>query len=144
MIAWIHERCKHWGWQMRLLYLGKDGWPARSILGKLIEEGALGASSSRFMQHFPECLDADAIATNNAIKTLSEADREVLFLDYCVIGKAKVKAARMGVERRTYYDRRDAAHVRLSHALYLLANDPHKMTPKCAGHEYNELALSRA
>jgi hypothetical protein len=114
MIDWIHEGCKHWGWQMRMLYVGKDGWPSRTMLARMIEEGALGASASRFMQHFPECIDAEALKFNNAIKRLGEKEREILFIDYVVIGKGKVKAVRMGIARSTYFDRRDDAHKALS------------------------------
>ncbi len=144
MIDWLHEEGKHWGWQMRLVYVGKDGLPARSTLGKLIEEGALGASTSRLLQHFPECLDERAIKFGNVVKTLSERDREFIFIDYVVIGKAKVKAARMGIERRAYYDRRDAAHAHLSSAFHKIKDAPHKIGRMCEGQEYNELALSHA
>ncbi len=140
MIDWIHEGCKHWGWQMRILYVGKDGWPARSILGRLIEEGALGASAVRFMQHFPECLDADALRYNNAIKRLVERDREILFVDYVVVGKSKVKAARIGIPRSTYFDRRDAAHTRLASSLQRRAT-PDKIATFSPGQNYNEVAL---
>lgn len=120
MIDWIHEGCKHWGWQLRIVHCGQDGWPPRTMLAKMIEEGSLGASSSRFMRHFPECLDPEALRFNNAIKFLIEKDREILFIDYVVIGKGKVKADRMGIPRRTYYDRRDSAHVRLVSAFHRL------------------------
>ncbi len=142
MIGWIHEGCKHWGWQMRLLYLGKDGWPSRGVLGKMIEDGALGASASRFMQFFPECLDADALKYNVAIKRLSERDREILFIDYAVIGKSKIKAARIGIAPRTYFDRRDQAQLHLMGVL--AADNPHKIGQISAAQNYNELALCRA
>lgn len=118
MIDWIHEGCKHWGWQMRVLYMGKDGWPPRTVLAKMIEEGSLGASANRFMQFFPECLDSEALRFNNAIKSLHALHRESLFIDYVVIGKSKVKACRMGISRSTYFDRRDRAHTHLASAFH--------------------------
>lgn len=138
MIDWIHECCEHWGWQMRILHMGKDGWPPRTILSKMIEEGSLGASAHRFMQYFPECLDAEALKTNNAIKTLDERDREILFVDYVVIGKGKVKAARMGIARRTYFDRRDDAHSHLSSAFHKIGK-PHSLGQNSAAQ--NDTAL---
>lgn len=116
VIDWVHDGLKHWGWQMRVMNMGKDGWPPRTMLAKMIEEGSLGASAGKFMQYFPECMDAEAVKFNNAIKTLDEKDREILFVEYVVIGKGKTKAARMGIHRNTYFDRRDAAQGRLSSA----------------------------
>lgn len=114
MIDWIHARCKTWGAQIRWVYLGKDGWPSRSVLGKMITEGSLGASCNRFVQHFPEVLNPEALETNNAIKQLEEKHREILFVHYVVIGKGKVKACRLEIERTVYYDRLDTAHKRLT------------------------------
>lgn len=114
MIDWIHARCNVWGAQIRWVHLGKDGWPSRSVLGKLIEEGALGASSSRFIQNYPEVLNPEALETNNAIRQLGESEREILFVHYVVIGKGKVKAWRMNLAKNTYYDRIDAAHRKLT------------------------------
>ena len=120
MIDWIHDGCKHWGHQIRILYLGKDGWPPRTILDKMIKEGVLGASANQFTQFFPECLDEEAVRWNNAIKSLEEEHRNRLFIHYCVIGKGKVKAARMSESRTVYYDRLDLAHKKVSGALHKL------------------------
>ena len=125
---------------MRILYGGKDGWPSRTVLARMIEEGALGASSSRFMQFFPECLDSDALKYNTAIKQLSERDREILFVDYVVIGKSKVKASRMGIARQTYFQRRDSAHTRLAQVLHL-KQDMDKKAGFSPLQNYNEVAL---
>lgn len=120
MIDWIHDECEAWGQQMRAVYLGHDGWPSRTALGKLIEEGVVGASASKMLRFFPESLNADALRTNRVIKTLSEDDRVTLFVHYVVIGKGKVKAHRMGLPLRTYYDRLDQAHKRFSGASHAL------------------------
>lgn len=130
MIDWIHARCNTWGRQIRWLYQGKDGWPSRSTLGKMIEEGLVGASADKFTQHWPEVLNADALEINNAVKRLAEPDREMLFVHYVVIGKGKVKAARIGISRSTYYDRLDLAQQHLWRAL---AAGPDKIGGFCPG-----------
>ncbi len=139
MIDWIHEGCKHWGWQMRIFYLGGDGWISRSILGKMMEEGLLGASASRLIQFFPECMDAEALKYNNAIKTLGERDRETLVICYVVIGKLKVKAHRLGIDESTLFQRRNTAQAHLSQAIHRVATE--KKAPKTRQSNYNEVAL---
>lgn len=104
MIDYIESRCKEWGHAVRAIYVGKDGWPSRSVLGKLREEGVLGASCDKLAQHYREVLTGERLDTGNAIKRLGEEDRAILFVHYVVIGKGKVKAARLGVSRKTYYD----------------------------------------
>jgi hypothetical protein len=110
MIDHIHHRCITWGRRIRQIYLGKDGWPSRSILGKLSEEGVLGASATRLVQSYSEVLTGEALETACAIKVLDEESREVLFVHYVVIGKGKTKAYRLGISRDTYYERLHRAH----------------------------------
>jgi len=117
MIDYINERCFAWGKQIRRVYLGHDGWPSKSILGRLQEEGLLGAASSRFVQHYSECLMGEAVETGNAIKKLSEEHREILFVHYVVIGKGKVKAHWLDLPVRTYYNRLDKAQTVLAGVL---------------------------
>ena len=121
MIDYIHERCRSWGAQMRWVTMGQDGWPSRTILGKMIAEGSLGASAGRFVQHFPEVLAPDALEINNAIKTLRETHREILFVHYVVVGQGKSKARTIGIHIQTYYDRLDSSQGELARALYILS-----------------------
>jgi hypothetical protein len=117
MIDWIHARCREWGYQMRYLYIGQDGWPSRTTLARMIEEGALGASVGRFVQHHPECLGEEALQLNNAIKRLGERDREILFVIYIVREKGKITMARYSLSRTAYYDWVDEVHKRISMSL---------------------------
>jgi hypothetical protein len=125
MIDWVHAEAERWGRQMRWKWLGKDGWPSRTMLGKLIDEGVVGASSAKFMQFFPEHLTSDALAVNRVVQALAEGDRAMFFVHYIVIGKGKTKAHRMGVPVRTYYDHLDRAHKAYASAQHRL----HKITP---------------
>lgn len=117
MIDWIHQRCQSWGRQVRYIQIGKDGWPSRTTLARMIEEGALGASAGRFVQHHPECLGPEELQMNNAIKRLGERDRELLFIMYVVREKAKTTMSRYSLSRTAYYDWVDEIHKRISASL---------------------------
>lgn len=121
MIDYIHERCRSWGAQMRWVSMGKDGWPSRTMLARIITEGSLGASAGRFVQHFPEVLNAEALEINNAVKTLKEPHREILFVHYVVVGQGKAKARTIGIHIQTYYDRLDSSQGELARALYTIS-----------------------
>ncbi len=127
MIDWVRDDAKHWGWQMRITHCGKDGWPPRTTLDKMIKEGVLGASVGRFAQHLPECLDEAALEFNNLLKTLPEEHRVRFFIHDCILGKAKFKAWRLGETKTMYYDRLDEAHKAYSEAFAKRAKD-HKNT----------------
>lgn len=141
MIDWIHDGCCKLGAELRALYCGKDGWPPRSMLAKMIEEGSLGAAAIRYTQYVPSYLSKESVKFNNALKTLSEEDREFFLIDYVVIGKGKVKAARIGIARSTYYGKRDALHAHLSQAFHRIASGPDKKAEICTGEIRNEIAL---
>lgn len=140
MIDWLNEECMTWGRQIRWLYIGKDGWPSRSVIGRLRDEGMLGAASSRFTQHWPEVLNETALKVNNGYKRLSETDREILFIHYVVVGKGKVKAARLNLPRSTYYDRVDAAQKRL---LTAMLAPPDKIAANRPGMDGAEVLYNR-
>lgn len=120
----VRERCRQWGREMRWTFAGKDGWPPRTMLDKMIKEGILGASSSLIAQVWPEFLSEIATETNIAIKRLPEVDREMIFVQFVVADKAKVKAARMQIHIRTYYARLDTSLTRLSGILCVAHNSP--------------------
>jgi hypothetical protein len=122
MIDWIHQRCQEWGYEMRKIHLGNQGWPPRTVLDKMITEGVLGAASAgKFSQYCPECLTPDALQINNAIKLLNELDREHAFLMYVIREKAKVTMARLSVTRSSYYDMVDDLHKRINTSLYCVS-----------------------
>lgn len=110
MIDWVKYRAQEWGAQMRWLYCGKDGWPPRTTLARLIDEGSNGAAVSRFNQHFPECLSPEALITNNAIKRLAQRHQEMFWIHDVIRGRAKKKAEIMSINVRTYYAWMDEAH----------------------------------
>lgn len=136
MIDWIHSRCKEWGYQVRKINLGNQGWPPRTILDKMIKEGILGAASGRFCQHYPECLGEEELKINNAVKRLSENDREILFLMYVVREKPKGIMQRYEISRTQFYNLVDEIHKRINTSLYLVVSEQNSQfcSPNPTGH----------
>lgn len=130
MIDYIHARCTDWGRGVRAIYLGRDGWPSRSVIGKLRDEGLLGASCDKLTQHYREVLTGEQLETGNAIKQLSEDDRAILFVHYVIVGKGKIKAHRLGIGRTTYYAYVEKAQ---GHLAVALLSAPNKIGQICSG-----------
>ena len=141
MIDWIHQRCRDWGAQVRHIYLGRDGWPSKTILSRMIEEGVVGAGCTRFVQHHPECLGPEQLQINNAVKRLEEKDREVLMLMYVLRERAKVSMARYSLSRTAYYDWVDNIHKRLSCSLNAISE---QQSQKCRPDFLTRVAGSHA
>lgn len=141
MIDWIDQRCRDWGHQVKYIYFGRGGWPPKTTLARMIEEGILGASAGRFVQHFPEFMPPECQQINNAVKRLVERDREVLFRMYVVKDKAKVLMAEFSMSRNAFYDFVDGIHKRLSASLYL--NDKQN-TENCRRIPTDDFGMVRA
>lgn len=118
MIDFIHERLKKWGPEKRRILFGVNGWPSRTILGRLIAEGDVGASFSAYTQETPEVFSPDSLEVNNAFKQLPEKSQNLVFIHYVITAPAKQKCAIIGVDRNTYYYRLDSSHGELAHILY--------------------------
>lgn len=121
--------------------MGKDGWPSRTTLARMIEEGALGAATGRFVQHHPECLGPEEVQLNNAIRRLGERDREVLFVIYVVRVKSKIAMAHYSLSRTSYYDWVDEVHKRISSSLNSISE---QNSPKCRQIPAYEFDMVRA
>lgn len=142
MITWIHERCRSWGSQMRYIHIGKDGWPSRTTLARMIEEGALGAATGRFVQHHPECLGPEELQLNNAIRRLSEKDREILFVIYVARVKGKVVMAAYSLSRTAYYDWVDEVHKRVSSSLNSQSEQNSQKCRQITTHDFGTLSVA--
>lgn len=107
---WVHERCKNWGRaQYRIMY-GKGGYPTRTMLGKIIDEGLVGSGAAgKFTQYCPEVLIGEDLETANAVKMLPDEERQLVTIHYVIRLPAKIKAQRIEIPIRTYYAKiRDA------------------------------------
>lgn len=120
MIQWVDELCKDWGRAQHRLLFGFQGWPTRSMLGRLIDEGIIGASSNQFTMQYPEVLSAENLKTANAIKTLPEEPRALITIHYVFRLRARDKCERIEMPIRTYYARINDAHRAIESALQLM------------------------
>ena len=128
MIGWIKARCVEWGKAKRringmpdLTEPPRDG-PLRSgkcnsVAGRVKEEGPVGAAIHSDQPAEPlEVMLGDALETAIAIrkaidkKSLTERQHEVLFVHYAISASIKKKLAILGLSKRCYYERLNAAH----------------------------------
>lgn len=106
MIDWVHMACNEWGRQMRRR-AGDTGFPPRSLLGKLVEEGP-GAGSNRFYQHIPEMLEGEGLEVSIAVRKMCETmamERpcKVVIAHYLFAGKAAGKARALNIDTQDYW-----------------------------------------
>jgi hypothetical protein len=115
MIPWVDEQCRIWGAHRRWMELGEDGWPERSLLGKLIAEGAgaghVGFSSRVPIKDPPPAYTAITLALRSMADThVMELPRQVVFVHYLFRGKAKGKSLDLGISLPHYWRQLHAAH----------------------------------
>lgn len=113
MIDWVHTSCMEWAHQYRARRYD-TGFPPRSMLGKLVEEGA-GAGSSKFYQYFPEPYRGEAMDVSVAVQKMMSTMRlewpcTVLLAHYLFAGKAKGKAKDLHIDMPTYWRHLHSAH----------------------------------
>jgi hypothetical protein len=109
MIQWVDEVCRTWGAHKRWLITGEQGWPERSILGRLIEEGP-GAGHESFGGHCPikdapEGYTLVSVALQRMAATQGlEKPLKVIRAHYVLKGVAKEKAPWLGLSVRQYWN----------------------------------------
>lgn len=115
MIGWVDEQCRAWGAHKRWLLFGQQGWPERSLLGKLVAEGP-GAGSGSFVARIP-IPDAPATYTAVNIALVKMADTHemeapwlAVHAHYIFAGRAKVKAPLLRMSVPQYWRQLHAAH----------------------------------
>lgn len=117
MIGWVDAVLKEWGRAQHWLMFGKHGVPSRTILGKLIEEGPVGASTNQFTREFPEVLCGENLIVANAVKTLPEHHRAIVSVHYVIRLPAYKKYKRIGISKHAYYDYISDAQVKVANAI---------------------------
>lgn len=120
MITWVDDQCRTWGAHKRwIVYGSHNGYPPKSLLGKLIEEGP-GAGERLFV---PRVLVSDdplaytlvSVALFKMAETHEmEAPYAVVWAHYFFASKAKEKAPKLGMPLRTYWQHLHAAHAFIS------------------------------
>lgn len=115
MIDWVHLRGKEWGrWQTREV----TGWPRKSLLCRIRDEGSVGAAIKQHAQPIPVASMPRAIlAFHRAWLALEERHRQVVAVVYLTAVGRDAKAALLGLSRSAMYATLDAAHVRLAAAI---------------------------
>ncbi len=115
MIAWVDEQCRTWGSHWRWLQYGNHGWPPRTTLGRLIDEGP-GAGQGSFRPRLPIKDSPPAYtATNIALQKMAathglETEWTVIHLHYLFGGKARSKALDLGVSVEKYWQLLQSGH----------------------------------
>lgn len=117
MIPWVNQLCKDWGRAQHWIWFGGVGLPPRTMLGKLIEEGVVGAAFSSFTMQYPEVLTGDNLLVANAVKTLPETPRTVITVHYVLHVPTKLKYSKLKMTRHSYYATLSAAHINLANAI---------------------------
>lgn len=115
MIAWVDEVCRTWGAHKKWIMYGVDGWPEKSILGRLIEEGP-GAGHEDMRSRVPikdppdgYVLVSVALQRMAATHELGKAI-EVINAHYTKNGKAITKAPELGVSVKQYWNLLHTGH----------------------------------
>lgn len=116
MISWVDEECRTWGAHKRWLISGdSDGWPERSILGRLIAEGP-GAGHESFTSRVPMKDPPVAYAAvSHALQLMAlthelEKPIQIVHAHYVDYGRAKQKAPLLGISLKQYWNMLHTAH----------------------------------
>lgn len=119
MIDWVDQKCRDWGAHKRWLIHGKDGWPERSTIGRLMDEGP-GAGHETFgsqvpIKDPPVAYTLVSIALQRMALTRGmERPIKVVHAHYADYGHAKIKASQLGVSLKQYWNLLHAAHAFIS------------------------------
>jgi hypothetical protein len=120
MITWVDEQCRAWGAHKRwLVYGAHNGWPPRTTLGRMIEEGP-GAGEQMFKPRLivhddPLAYTLVSVALARMAETHEmEEPYAVIWAHYFFPGRAKSKAPTMGLAMRAYWNHLHAAHAFIS------------------------------
>ena len=122
MIPWVHESCKAWARHKRWLDAQTElGWPARSVLGKLMDEGpSAGSSAGSFgscvpIGDPPKDYAGITFALQRMISRYAlKRQAEIVQVHYLGIGDVKTKAAALEMSVSQYWDLLHSAHAYLA------------------------------
>lgn len=115
MIQWVDEECKAWGAHKRWLKHAVMGYPARSVLGRLIEEGP-GAGHEAFHSSVPvkdpppQYLSVNLALTRMALTHELEGSIIIIHAHYVEYGRVKQKAPALGISLKQYWSMLHTAH----------------------------------
>lgn len=112
MIDWVDEVGKDWGRYMRRVPY--DGFPALSVMGRIAEEGSVGAAIRSHVQVVPiSDVPADILEFHRAWATVEPKYKKVLYVQYVPVCILVDRLEALDLKRSTYFDRLNAAHIRI-------------------------------
>lgn len=106
---WLEPMIETWRGQVLGAWRGEDGWPARTVLGRIIDEGA-GASHGGGSQRVFEVYHGDGLKIRRAIEGMPLGPRQVFVAHYLASGNATSKSAELGIKKSRYWSLLDAAY----------------------------------
>lgn len=106
---WLEPMIESWVFQTRRAWSGSDGWPLRTVLARVMEEGA-GASHSAPNQRVFEVYVNDGLAIRRAMDGMPILQRQVFAAHYLADGNATEKSQALGMSRARYWQVLDNAY----------------------------------
>ncbi len=111
MIDWIDDLGKDWG---RRLRKAPTGYPRRSVTGRIMDEGDVGAAIRAHIEILPvKFMAADVLEFHRAWEVQRSKYRKLLYVHYAAIAAISVKLDFMDMKRSTYYSNLDQAQTEL-------------------------------
>lgn|GEM_PF-4907232 len=112
MLDFIHSQGKAWGRYMRQ---SPTGYSSRSVMGRIVEEGSVGAAIKQFFQKIPVTgIPRGVLPFHRAYLRLPERLREVIFVTYVVGAERDAKAEALGITKSHMYRLLDQAHYQIA------------------------------
>jgi DNA-directed RNA polymerase specialized sigma24 family protein len=109
-IAYADERLDAWASWVK----GRaNAWPLRTLLGRIIEQGASGAAQETGGAYMPDSI----LETDRAVAHLDALERRVLTEYYLTYATTEMKARRCGVSRATFWRRLERAQMSIFRTL---------------------------
>lgn len=96
-----------WGRQYRRNFGIDATAPIASILGRIQVEAVAAGEGGPATRNYAEVFVGDALEFARAWHGLREFDRRTALVHYVIVGLVKQKAAALGIEVRTYHQRRE-------------------------------------
>jgi hypothetical protein len=128
MIPWVDEICRTWGAHKKWILYGEDGWPERSILGKLMEEG-YGAGHEDMRSRVPIKDPPEGyVLVSVALQRMADThvlgkSVEVIKAHYSQNGKAITKAPELGVSLKQYWNLLHTGHAFIAGMVFAPSED---------------------
>lgn len=110
---WLEPMIDAWVGQSRHLLYGKGGWPLRTVLARVIDDGA-GASHSAPNQRTFEVYHRDGLTIRRAMEGMPLLQRQVFVAHYLAHGNASEKAKILGLSKSRYWAILDTAYYYLA------------------------------